>query len=84
MRALVLMFAACLVLTVTHASAAEDPYRALFLKALETLKNAPPTPFTRTTHPEALWFPKAGFGLFMHWGIHSVAGFQPSWAMIEG
>lgn len=84
MRALVLMFAACLVWTVTHASAAEDPYRALSLKALETLKNAPPIPFTRTTHPEAQWFPKAGFGLFMHWGIHSVAGIQPSWAMIEG
>ena len=36
-----------------------------------------------TSHPDAQWFPKAGLGLFMHWGIHSVAGIQPSWAMIK-
>ncbi|NSW56589.1 MAG: alpha-L-fucosidase [Armatimonadetes bacterium] len=39
--------------------------------------------FERTTHPDAQWFPEAGLGLFMHWGIHSVAGIQPSWAMIK-
>jgi len=33
-------------------------------------------------HPEAQWFPDASLGLFMHWGIHSVAGAQPSWDMI--
>ncbi len=32
---------------------------------------------------DAQWFPKAAFGLFMHWGIHSVAGAQPSWSMIK-
>jgi alpha-L-fucosidase len=37
----------------------------------------------RTTHPGAQWFATAGMGLFMHWGIHSVAGIQPSWAMIK-
>lgn len=37
----------------------------------------------RTTHPDAQWFPEAGMGLFLHWGIHSVAGVQASWAMIE-
>lgn len=40
-------------------------------------------PFAPTTDPGAAWFPEAGFGLFMHWGIHSVAGAQPSWAMIK-
>lgn len=40
-------------------------------------------PFAPTTHPEAAWFPRAGLGLFMHWGIHTVAGAQPSWAMIK-
>lgn len=30
----------------------------------------------------AQWFPDASLGLFMHWGIHSVAGAQPSWDMI--
>ena len=36
-----------------------------------------------STHPDAQWFPKAGFGLFMHWGIHSVDGIDPSWALIK-
>ncbi len=31
----------------------------------------------------ARWFPDASLGLFMHWGIHSVIGAQPSWAMIN-
>ncbi|MBN2307481.1 MAG: alpha-L-fucosidase [Candidatus Hydrogenedentes bacterium] len=39
--------------------------------------------FEPTTDPGAAWYPKAGLGLFMHWGIHSVAGVQPSWAMIK-
>lgn len=30
----------------------------------------------------AQWFPDASLGLFMHWGIHSVVGAQPSWDMI--
>lgn len=30
----------------------------------------------RTTHPDAQWWPHAGLGLFMHWGI--VSEFEPS------
>jgi len=30
----------------------------------------------------AQWFPRAGLGLFMHWGIHSAIGAQPSWDMV--
>ncbi len=37
---------------------------------------------TPNNHPNAQWFPNASLGLFMHWGIHSVAGAQPSWDMI--
>ena len=33
-------------------------------------------------NPEAQWYPDATLGLFMHWGIHSVVGAQPSWDMI--
>lgn len=33
--------------------------------------------------PNAQWFPDASLGLFMHWGIHSVVGAQPSWDMIS-
>ncbi len=32
----------------------------------------------------AQWFPDASLGLFLHWGIHSVLGAQPSWNMIKG
>ena len=31
----------------------------------------------------AQWFPNAGLGLFMHWGMHSVDGVQPAWNMIQ-
>jgi len=33
-------------------------------------------------NPGAQWYPDASLGMFMHWGIHSVAGAQPSWDMI--
>ncbi len=39
--------------------------------------------FQKNTRPCAQWFPRAGLGLFIHWGIHSLAGIQPSWAMIK-
>lgn len=32
----------------------------------------------------AQWFPSASLGLFLHWGIHSMIGAQPSWNMIKG
>ncbi|GAB3655892.1 hypothetical protein GCM10028791_27340 [Echinicola sediminis] len=35
-------------------------------------------------HPDAKWFGVGAWGLFMHWGIHSITGSQPSWAMIKG
>ena len=35
-------------------------------------------------HPEAQWFPDAGFGLFVHWGISSVDGINISWSMRPG
>ena len=33
--------------------------------------------------PGAHWFPSASLGLFLHWGIHSMIGAQPSWNMIK-
>lgn len=39
--------------------------------------------YKRTTHPDAQWFPDAGLGLFIHWGISSVWGQGDlSWSMI--
>jgi alpha-L-fucosidase len=41
--------------------------------------------FRRNTHPEAQWYPRAGLGLFVHWGISTVeARFGLSWPMIPG
>jgi alpha-L-fucosidase len=37
-----------------------------------------------TAHPDAQWFPEAGFGLFIHWGISSVKAMNISWPMIPG
>ena len=52
-------------------------------QALAKLSDVTPMPFETTTHPGAQWFPEAGFGLFVHWGIHSVAGIEPSWSMMK-
>jgi alpha-L-fucosidase len=37
-----------------------------------------------TKHPDAQWFPGAGLGLFIHWGISSVRHLDASWPMITG
>lgn len=37
-----------------------------------------------TNHPDAQWFPDAGLGLFLHWGISSVNAMNISWPMIPG
>ena len=40
--------------------------------------------FPHTTHPDAQWYPKAGLGLFIHWGLASVRASNISWPMIPG
>src|SRR5205809_5944844 len=37
-----------------------------------------------TLHPDAQWYPDAGFGLFIHWGVSSVEAMNISWPMIPG
>lgn len=37
---------------------------------------------THTMHPDAQWFPEAGLGLFIHWGLSSVKNMDISWPMI--
>lgn len=39
---------------------------------------------SHTMSPGAQWFPDAGFGLFIHWGISSVRSMDISWPMIVG
>ena len=54
--------------------------RSLFEQAPTTDTTSPYHP---TTHPGAQWFPEAGFGLFIHWGIHSCRELNPSWCMLD-
>ena len=44
----------------------------------------PNADLSHTMHPDAQWYPEAGFGLFLHWGICSVRGINISWSMIPG
>src|SRR5882757_4944705 len=41
-------------------------------------------PAAHTTHSDAQWYPEAGLGLFIHWGIASVRAINISWPMIPG
>jgi len=42
------------------------------------------TASSHTSHPDAQWYPEAGLGLFIHWGICSVKAMNISWPMIPG
>lgn len=49
-----------------------------------TAISSPAAAYQRTTHPDAQWYPKAGLGLFFHWGISSVLGQGDlSWSMMK-
>ena len=56
------------------------------LPATNSTAETPATPETHnhTLHPDALLFPDAGLGLFIHWGISSVKSMNISWPMIPG
>ena len=40
--------------------------------------------YKHTLHPDAQWFPEAGFGMFIHWSIASVKELDLSWPMMSG
>jgi alpha-L-fucosidase len=50
----------------------------------QTLKQAAPQKSgPRNSHPDAQWFPDAGLGLFIHWGLASVSATGDlSWGML--
>ena len=51
---------------------------------IDNQTTSPQAGFIRTTHPDAQWFPQAGLGLFIHWGISSVLGqYDLSWGMMK-
>lgn len=71
------LFATLLALcTIARADQAADSQAA----ALGQLSQKP---ISSNTHPDAQWFPDAGLGLFIHWGIASVgASGDISWGML--
>ena len=55
------------------------------LKRAQTMLAAPSADLVfPNPSPGAQWYPSASLGLFLHWGIHSMIGAQPSWNMIKG
>ncbi len=49
----------------------------------KALDQASQKPISSNKHPDAQWFPEAGLGLFIHWGIASVgATGDISWGML--
>lgn len=61
-----------------------DPaLRELALQLLATPDEAVTDVVTPNPNHGAQWWKEAGFGLFLHWGIHSIEKLQPSWAAIR-
>ncbi|MBO9619875.1 MAG: alpha-L-fucosidase [Niabella sp.] len=44
----------------------------------------PAAHYQRTANSGAQWYPKAGFGMFIHWSISSVKALDLSWPMMAG
>ena len=64
-------------------AADEVAFQHAFIKNLK-LAPAQDEQFERNRHPDAQWYPKAGLGLFIHWGLSSVRGWGDlSWGMIK-
>ena len=80
MKRLLLLFA--LAGLTVHANA-QSPSGYNEKDAFELIRTIEGTPFKRTEHPDAQWYPQASLGLFIHWGIHAVSGSDPSWSMLK-
>jgi len=79
-----LLILVCLTFGWTTSSLAKAP-KMTPEQAQELFKTMPTTdtttPYHPTQNPDAQWFPDAGFGLFIHWGIFSCRELNPSWVM---
>ena len=74
MKSLLLLLA--LVTSIASADQAADAQA-------KALGQASQKPVSANKHPDAQWFPDAGLGLFIHWGIASVgATGDISWGML--
>ncbi len=62
--------------------AGDEPPRKTVAGQHAVIGNAGEATGSHTAHPDAQWFPDAGLGLFLHWGISSVEGKNISWPMM--
>lgn len=69
-------------LTVTAQNKDRETVKAEHGMILNAEEKSPAAVHNR--HPDAQWFPDAGLGLFIHWGISSVKDLDASWPMIPG
>jgi len=68
-------------LATAQAAPASDPVRSEH--AAIGVASATEEQILPNAHPGAQWFPEAGLGLFIHWGIASVRSMNISWPMID-
>jgi len=68
--------------TTLPATAADTNDAATVQAEHDAIGNAPVVKGRHTTNPDAQWYPDAGLGLFIHWGIASVKGINISWSMM--
>lgn len=80
MKNLIRVMLCCAVCAVSAQAMKPAEARALFKDAATADTN---TPYKPTSHPGAQWFPEAGFGLFIHWGMYSHAQVRPSWGILN-
>jgi alpha-L-fucosidase len=70
-----------LIAALIAAAQAQNPDRSGFEH--QVIGVAPTDTGRHTDHPAAQWFPEAGLGLFIHWGIASVRAMNISWPMFD-
>ncbi len=71
----------CFINSVFAESADTKKDKAVVAGQHSVIGNSKENAKNRTRHPDAQWFPQAGLGLFLHWGISSVEGRNISWPM---
>lgn len=70
--------------TLAHQSTREDTAARAEHDAIGVASAKESQAASHNEHPDAQWYPDAGFGLFIHWGICSVKSMNISWPMIPG
>jgi alpha-L-fucosidase len=71
------VLAVSLLLAADQVAQVTDEHKAIGL-------DSKPDQLVHTQHPGAQWFPDAGLGLFIHWGLSSVRAINLSWPMMDG